>query len=86
MDWQVLTILLSTINLITEPVILDSDELKDLWLTIANCTQKLLEKQQQRERENRLNLHTLLVLTRNFMQKYYLTYTKNPELWYMLSK
>ena len=79
-----MSMLLGTVNQIESREVLDSQEYAGLWQTIAAKTVVLLEKQQNNEviiKNKLLNLHTLLMTTRQLVRLGNITADVNPLLW-----
>ena len=85
LDWQVMSLLQSTLILITDKEILHSNAYSCLWETIAECVGVLLsvkdESQSSQIRGNRLNLHTLLMTARCLVRHGNITLESHFELW-----
>lgn len=76
-DWNVISLLLSTLNLINDKSVLESNQYDSLWQAISASTVSLFRNIHAKP----VNLRTLLMMTRLFVKKGNVTFERNPELW-----
>lgn len=88
LDWHVISMLLSTLNMIQDPAVHNSQVSASLWEKIAQVISASLRKNARTtaEKKGKLNLHTLLMVTRQLVQLGGITPKTDPSLWLEISE